>query len=70
MSDVKHNLFRETLLYKGIMGGVEIALMADIPLKGSGFDSSSSFTVGLLNALSDYNTIYFKIRISSIGVLY
>jgi D-glycero-alpha-D-manno-heptose-7-phosphate kinase len=35
----------------GIAGGIEIASMADIPSKGSGLGSSSTYTVGLLNAL-------------------
>ena len=33
---------------------IEIASMADIPSKGSGLGSSSSYTVGLLNALYAY----------------
>ncbi len=60
VSDIEHNLFRETLLYKGITGGVEIASMADIPSKGSGLGSSSSFTVGLLNALSAYKNQFIS----------
>lgn len=37
----------------GITGGVEITSIADIP-SGTGLGSSSSFTVGLLNALYTY----------------
>lgn len=48
---IKHPLVREGLKMLGIAGGVEITSIADIPSKGSGLGSSSSFTVGLLHAL-------------------
>jgi D-glycero-alpha-D-manno-heptose-7-phosphate kinase len=48
---VEHPLVREALNLVGIDGGIEIASMADIPSKGSGLGSSSTYTVGLLNAL-------------------
>ncbi len=48
---LEHPLVREALNLVGINGGIEIASMADIPSKGSGLGSSSSYTVGLLNAL-------------------
>jgi D-glycero-alpha-D-manno-heptose-7-phosphate kinase len=48
---IEHPLVREALDIVGIEGGIEIASMADIPSKGSGLGSSSSYTVGLLNAL-------------------
>jgi len=48
---VKHPLVREGMRLLGIDGGVEITSIADIPAKGTGLGSSSSFTVGLLNAL-------------------
>ena len=51
---VAHPLVREALALVGIEGGIEIASMADIPSKGSGLGSSSSYTVGLLNALYAY----------------
>lgn len=50
-SQVEHPLVRESLAMLGIEGGVEITSIADIPAKGTGLGSSSSFTVGLLNAL-------------------
>jgi D-glycero-alpha-D-manno-heptose-7-phosphate kinase len=49
--DVRHPLVRETLKLLDIRKGIEIAVMADIPSHGTGLGSSSSFTVGLLNAL-------------------
>ena len=51
---VEHPLVREALNLVGIDGGIEIASMADIPSKGSGLGSSSTYTVGLLNALYAY----------------
>jgi D-glycero-alpha-D-manno-heptose-7-phosphate kinase len=51
---IAHPLVREALAVTGISGGIEIASMADIPSRGSGLGSSSSYTVGLLNALYAY----------------
>jgi D-glycero-alpha-D-manno-heptose-7-phosphate kinase len=48
---IKHPLARESMKLLGIKGGIEITSIADIPAKGTGLGSSSSFTVGLLNAL-------------------
>lgn len=50
-SQVQHPLVREALTLLDIGGGVEITSVADIPAKGTGLGSSSSFTVGLLNSL-------------------
>ena len=50
-SEIEHPLVREALDVTGVRGGIEIASTADIPSKGSGLGSSSTFTVGLLNAL-------------------
>jgi D-glycero-alpha-D-manno-heptose-7-phosphate kinase len=50
-SEVDHPLVRESLALLGIEGGIEITSVADIPARGTGLGSSSSFTVGLLNAL-------------------
>src|SRR5881628_2478904 len=52
---IKHPLVREALRMLGIDGGIEITSIADIPAKGTGLGSSSSFTVGLLNALHAYS---------------
>lgn len=48
---IRHPLVREALKLTGIEGGIEITSVADIPAKGTGLGSSSSFTVGLLHAL-------------------
>ena len=55
---VKHPLIRAGLKLVGIEGGVEMASMADIPSKGTGLGSSSSFTVGLLHALYGFKQQY------------
>ena len=55
---LEHPLVREALNLVGINGGIEIASMADIPSKGSGLGSSSSYTVGLLNALYAFKNQY------------
>lgn len=52
LQDLKHPLVRTALDIKGILGGVEITSIADIPSGGTGLGSSSSFTVALLAALS------------------
>jgi D-glycero-alpha-D-manno-heptose-7-phosphate kinase len=51
VKDIQHELVRETMRKVGIVNGLEIATMADIPSEGSGLGSSSTVTVGLLNAL-------------------
>jgi D-glycero-alpha-D-manno-heptose-7-phosphate kinase len=54
VSDVKHDLVREAMIKAGIEKGLEITTLADIPSEGSGLGSSSSVTVGLLNAFYAY----------------
>ena len=55
---IRHPLVRAALKKLGFDGGIEITSIADIPSKGSGLGSSSSFTVGLLNALYAYQHSY------------
>jgi D-glycero-alpha-D-manno-heptose-7-phosphate kinase len=50
VDDVKHDLIREALRMTGVRRGVEITTIADLPA-GIGLGSSSSLTVGVLNAL-------------------
>jgi D-glycero-alpha-D-manno-heptose-7-phosphate kinase len=57
-ADVQHPLVKATLDEVDIKGGVEITTIADIPSAGTGLGSSSSFTVGLINALSAFKGIY------------
>ncbi|EGD48013.1 GHMP kinase [Ruminiclostridium papyrosolvens DSM 2782] len=51
---IKHDLVRETMRKAGIKGGVEVVILSDIPHTGSGLGSSSTLTVGLLNAFYTY----------------
>jgi D-glycero-alpha-D-manno-heptose-7-phosphate kinase len=54
VEDLEHDLVREAMLMTGVHRGVEITTLADIPSAGSGLGSSSSVTVGLLQALFAY----------------
>jgi len=54
VEDLQHELVREAMHMTGVRGGVEITTLADIPSAGSGLGSSSSVTVGLLQALFAY----------------
>jgi len=48
--ELQHDLVRPALKYLQIMGGIEIASMADVPA-GTGLGSSGSYLVALLTAL-------------------
>jgi D-glycero-alpha-D-manno-heptose-7-phosphate kinase len=50
VKDIQHDIVREALNMVGVKGGLEITSIADVPA-GTGMGSSSSFSVGLLNAL-------------------
>jgi len=56
VEEIQHPIVREALKQVGITKGMEIVSIADIPA-GTGLGSSSSFTVGLLNALYAYKGI-------------
>jgi D-glycero-alpha-D-manno-heptose-7-phosphate kinase len=51
VDELKHELIREALRLVGLEGGIEITSISDIPSRGTGLGSSSTYTVGLLNAL-------------------
>jgi D-glycero-alpha-D-manno-heptose-7-phosphate kinase len=51
VNEIQHDLVRECMKLTGLENGIEITTLADIPADGSGLGSSSSVTVGLLNAL-------------------
>ena len=53
-NELKHELIRESLKAVGINNGIEITSISDIPSMGTGLGSSSTYTVGLLNALYAY----------------
>lgn len=52
--DIEHELIREAMRVTRVTSGVEVTLLSDIPSEGAGLGSSSSFTVGLLNAFHIY----------------
>lgn len=54
IDELEHELVRECLRKTGITKQVEISTMGDIPSEGSGLGSSSTVTVGLLNAMYTY----------------
>jgi len=54
VDEIQHELVREAMRMTGISRGVEVVTVADIPSDGSGLGSSSSLTVGLLNACHGY----------------
>ena len=56
VDEIQHPIVREVLKLVGITKGIEIASIADVHA-GAGLGSSSSFTVGLLNALYAYKGI-------------
>lgn len=48
---IKHNIVRESLKYFDFLNNIEICSFSDVPTKGTGLGSSSTYTVGLINAL-------------------
>jgi D-glycero-alpha-D-manno-heptose-7-phosphate kinase len=54
LAEIQHKLVRTTFEMMNVNGGVEITTVADIPSRGTGLGSSSSFTVGLINVLAAY----------------
>ena len=53
-SELHHDIVRNSLKYFGEQRGIEVVSIADIPGKGTGLGSSSTFSVGLANALNAY----------------
>ncbi len=61
VSELKHDIARECLTKLNISDSIDVVSMADIPA-GSGLGSSSSYTVGLLNALHTMNRDYIPLQ--------
>ena len=58
VDEIQHELVREAMKMTGISYGIEVTTLADIPSEGgSGLGSSSSVTVGLLNAFYAFKGI-------------
>lgn len=51
VDQISHKIVRGAMNLLQVSGGVEITTIADIPSRGTGLGSSSSFAVGLLNVL-------------------
>ncbi len=58
VAEIEHAIVRAALQMLDISGGLEITTIADIPSSGTGLGSSSSFTVGLLQAIHAYKGEY------------
>lgn len=58
IDEIQHELVRESLRLLSIKSGIEITSISDVPSQGTGLGSSSSYTVGLLNALHAYKSEY------------
>ena len=54
VGELKHELIREALNLLHIKQAIEITSISDIPSDGTGLGSSSTYTVGVLNALYAY----------------
>jgi D-glycero-alpha-D-manno-heptose-7-phosphate kinase len=57
VEDLQHGLVREAMRLTGVTEALEVHTIADIPAEGTGLGSSSSLTVGLLNALYAYKGV-------------
>jgi len=60
ISQIRHSIVRETLKYFKIKKPIEIHVAADITSRGSGLGSSGTFSVGLINLLTNYKKISFS----------
>jgi D-glycero-alpha-D-manno-heptose-7-phosphate kinase len=60
VTELRHELAREALRIHGIEDKMEVSSMADLPA-GTGLGSSSSYLVGLLNALHHYRRDYISL---------
>ncbi len=58
VSEIQNDLVREALKLTGIRKGIHISSIADVPSEGTGMGSSSSYVVGLLNALYAFKGEY------------
>ena len=52
VNKLNHELIRESLLKFNIKDSIEVVSISDVTGQGTGLGSSSSYTIGLLNALS------------------
>lgn len=62
VEDIKHTRAKAVLKRFQIHSGIEIASFSDITTKGSGLGSSSTYTVGLINALYNLKVLGYTRR--------
>lgn len=55
--DIMHPIVRNTLKYFNLQSGIDISSLADIPARGTGLGSSSSYTVGLIRAIAAHKDL-------------
>jgi D-glycero-alpha-D-manno-heptose-7-phosphate kinase len=58
VEQIDHRIVRSAMQFLQLDGGIEITTIADIPSKGTGLGSSSTFTVGLLHVLNAFKGRY------------
>ena len=66
MEEIRHPIIREAMKIAGVLERVEITSMADVPA-GTGLGSSSTYAVGLLNALHTFKGEYTSHRAPGSG---
>ncbi|MBI5227934.1 hypothetical protein HY988_05075 [Candidatus Micrarchaeota archaeon] len=54
VDQILHPTIREAMRFTAVDGGIELSAQADFPSHGTGLGSSSSFLVGVLNALYSF----------------
>jgi D-glycero-alpha-D-manno-heptose-7-phosphate kinase len=58
VEELRNELIREALQLVNVREGIEVTSISDIPSEGTGLGSSSTYTVGLLNALHAYTGLH------------
>jgi D-glycero-alpha-D-manno-heptose-7-phosphate kinase len=60
VEQIDHRIVRAAMQFMKLDGGIEITTIADIPSRGTGLGSSSTFTVGLLHVLNAFKGKYIS----------
>lgn len=70
VDDIKHDRVREVFKLYDIQSNMELASFSDIPTKGTGLGSSSTFTVGLIKAIDGLRSNNLLLRHSNMNNKY